>query len=267
MKAAPLALLLAASALALPARWLHNPRERTASAIEEWQRRDYAAADRQLDEALALAGENPRSLFNAGTGRLGAGTPGAALPLLTRAAAAAASDTSARGLRPETHYNLGNAYLAAGDPAAAVESYRTALRLQAGHGAAKHNLELALRQLEKQQQEQQQQQPQGGGAGEGQGAGGGQADDRTGGGGGQGEQPQPQPPPQPSPDQSQQGQSREGQAGRSPRLPGFDPQQDMSADQAASLLEAVENLEREQRRAQAEQQRAARARAAADKDW
>ena len=51
------------------------------------------------------------------------------------------------------------------------------------------------------------------------------------------------------------------------RLPNFDPQEDMSAEQAANLLEAVENLEREQRRAQAEEERRQRARTATEKDW
>jgi Ca-activated chloride channel family protein len=267
MKALPLAALLAATAVSLPDRWLHNPRERTAEAIEEWRRKDFAAADRHLEQALELGEETPRGLFNAGTGRLGAGTPGAALPLLGRAAEAAKSDPAAAGLRPEALYNLGNAYLAAGDPSQAAESYRAALRLRPDHQEAKHNLELALRdqrkneqQQNQQQQQQQQQQDQGRGG--------------TGGGGGdQQQQPDggsteaPQPPPQPQPPQPQNGQPQQGQGQRSPRLPGFNPQRDMSAEQAASLLEAVENLEREQRRARAEQQRRERARAATEKDW
>jgi Ca-activated chloride channel family protein len=259
-------MLVAASALSLPAGWLHNPRERTASAIGHWQRRDFATADRELEQALELAGENPSSLFNAGTGRLGAGTPGAALPLLGRAAAEAARDPSAVALRPEALYNLGNAHLAAGDPAAAAESYRDALRLRPDHAAAKHNLELALRQQQKQQQEQQQPQQQGGGQGNRRGGSGGQPKDDPAGdqAGGRRDQQQPAPEPRPTPGGKEGGQ---GQAGRSPRLPGFDPQKDMSAEQAASLLEAVENLEREQRRAQAEEQRKVRARRASDEDW
>lgn len=261
MKVAPVVLLLAASALSLPERWLHNPRERTASAIEHWQHRDFASADRELDSALELAGENPHSLFNAGTGRLGAGTPGAAMPLLGRAAKAAEGDASARALRPEALYNLGNAHLAAGDPVAAAESYRSALRLRPDHAAAKHNLELALRQQQQREQDQQPQQGQGGE--EAQRGGNSQPQEGKGGDSGdqgaqQGAQPQPQPTPQPN---------QSPQAARSPRLPGFDPQKDMSADQAAALLEAVENLEREQRRARAEQQRSARRRQASDEDW
>jgi Ca-activated chloride channel homolog len=256
VKGAPLVLLAAATALSVPLQWLHNPRERTAKAIEEWQRRDYAAADRDLEQALEL-GDNPRALFNAGTGKLGAGTPGAALPLLTRATTAPANDPAARALRPDALYNLGNAYLASGYAAAAAESYRAALRLRPDHGPSKHNLELALRELDKQPPPQQQQ-PQGGG-GEGE-----QGRNRqTRQGGDEGEQKQPQ---QPQP-QPQAGENQQGQGQRSARLPNFNPQRDMSAEQAAFLLEAVENLEREQRRAQAAEQRRQRARTASEKDW
>lgn len=266
MKLAPVALLLAATALAVPERWMHNPRERTGTAIEEWKRKDYAAADHHLEEALELAGETPRALYNAGTGRLGAGAPGAALPLLSRAAEAAKKDPGAQALRPESLYNLGNAHLGAGDAAHAADSYRAALRIRPDHTAAKHNLELALRELDKERQRQlhneqpsqgqdQQQQQQGGG-----GQGGAKGAHQQGGGGG-GEQEDPSAQPQP------QGPSQGREQRRSPRLPDFDPQKDMSADQAASLLEAVENLEREQRRAQAEQARRERARTATEKDW
>ncbi len=264
MKTLPLTVLLAATALSLPDHWLHNPRERTDKGVEEWQRKEFAAADRHLEQALELGGETPRGLFNAGTGRLGAGAPGAALPLLTRAAEAAAKDPLAQALQPEVLYNLGNAYLAAGDASNAVESYQAALRLQPNHQAAKHNLELALEEQRKNEQEQQQQNDQQ----QQQNQGGDQQQPQEG-GGSQGQQPpQPQPQaPQPQGGQPQGGQPQQGQAQRSPRLPGFNPQKDMSAEQAASLLEAVENLEREQRRARAEQQRRDRARTATEKDW
>jgi Ca-activated chloride channel homolog len=179
------------------------------------------------------------------------------LPLLGKAAAAPAGDPEVEALRPEALYNLGNAHLAAGDAAQAAERYRATLRLRPDHAPAKHNLELALRELQKQQQ--QQQQPQGGQGQQRQdprgGQGRGEGDERS--------QGQPGPPDarQSPPPQEQ------GQGPRSPRLPSFKPQHDMSADQAAALLEAVENLEREQRRARAEQQRRERARTATEKDW
>jgi tetratricopeptide (TPR) repeat protein len=255
VKTAPLFVLAAATALSVPLPWLHNPRERTAKAIDEWQQRDYRAADRHLEQALELGGENPRALFNAGTGKLGSGAPGAALQPLARAAAG--KDAEAKALRPDALYNLGNAYLAAGYAAAAAESYRAALRLRPDHRPTKHNLELALRALEKQPPPQPQQQPQGGGKGGGKSGGGQQPPQQSGGDNGQ----QPQQP------QPQSGANQPGQGQRSAQLPGFNPQRDMSAQQAAFLLEAVENLEREQRRAQAAEQRRQRARTATEKDW
>ncbi len=265
MKTLPLVALLAATGVglpALPARWLHNPRERTAAAIEAWKRHDYQAADRDLEQALESGDQGAPTLFNAGTGRLGAGTPGAALPLLTRAADAAATDPAATSLRPEALYNLGNAYLATGDAAKAAESYRAALRLRPGHRAAKHNLELALRQLEHQRQQspQQPKQSQQGNGDEQGGGGEGRPQDQEHGSGAQPSPPQGAQPPA-------SGLPQQGQMGRSPRLPRFNPQKDMSADQAAALLEAVENLEREQRREQAERERVERARSSTEEDW
>jgi len=259
VRGVPLLVLAAASALSLPAQWLHNPRERTARAIDEWQRRDYAAADRNLEQALELEGETPRALFNAGTGKLGAGTPGAAVQPLARAATAAAKDPAARSLQPDALYNLGNTYLAAGYAAAAAESYRAALRLRPEHRPTKHNLELALRELDKQPPPQQQQQQQSGGGGDQEKSGRRDRQPKPG-EGDQGEQQPQQNQPQPTTQQPGQGQ-------RSQRLPNFNPQRDMSAEQAAFLLEAVENLEREQRRAQAAEQRRRRAQTATEKDW
>jgi len=256
VRGAPLLVLAAATALSLPLQWLHNPRERTAKAIDEWQQRDFKAADRDLEQALELGGENPRALFNAGTGRLGAGTPGAALPFLARAAEAT-KDPAAQALRPDALYNLGNAYLTSGYAAAAAESYRAALRLAPDHRPAKHNLELALRELDKKPPPQQQQ-PQGGEGSQGQ-QGGGRQQPKQGGDEGE-KEPQPQPQPQP-------GAQQQGQGQHSSRLPTFQPQRDMSAEQAAFLLEAVENLEREQRRAQAAEQRRQHARTSTEKDW
>jgi Ca-activated chloride channel family protein len=182
--------------------------------------------------------------------------PSAQLAFL-RAQRDAASDPATRALLPDALYNLGNAYLASGYAEAAAESYRAALRLRPDHQPAKHNLELALRELDKKPPPQQQQ-PQGGG---GQGEQGRSQQQNQGGDEGQQKQPQPQQP-QPQPGEQQQGQGQ-----RSARLPNFQPQRDMSAEQAAFLLEAVENLEREQRRAQAAEQRRQRARTASEKDW
>jgi tetratricopeptide (TPR) repeat protein len=267
--AGAMALLLAASAVAVPERWLHNPRERTQHAVAAWRRGDFAAAQQSLQQALELGGEDSRLEYNAGSGHLAAGAPGAAMPLLQRAAERPLGVSAAdwQSLRPDAFYNLGNAQLAAGEVEAAIEAYRSCLRIAPDHQPAKHNLELALRQLPERPSPPQagaggegggpappDQRGEGGGEGE---AGDGQRQPGSDGEGGEGDQ-QEEPPP---------GGGERGQRGRSPRLPDFDPQQDMSAEQAAALLEAVENLEREQRRAQAEELRMRRARQSGDRDW
>ena len=185
------------------------------------------------------------------------------MPLLEQAAATDGE------LRADALYNLGNARLTADDLPGAIASYEASLRHDPGHRAAKHNLELALRQLEQEQQQQQQEPSEGGGEGGG--------EPQPGDEGGEDPQ-QGEPEEQPEGEEQEQGQpggapqqppspGGQRQGGRSPRLPQFDPQEDMSADQAANLLEAVENLEREQRRAQADAERQARARTTVEKDW
>ncbi len=55
--------------------------------------------------------------------------------------------------RPSALYNLGNALIRQEQPGPAAEAYKQALRLDPADEDAKHNLELALQQLEQQQQE------------------------------------------------------------------------------------------------------------------
>ncbi len=65
---------------------------------------------------------------------------------------------AAEGADPEWRagalYNLGNALVRQQQPGPAAEAYKQALRLDPGDVDAKHNLELALRQLEQQEQQQ-----------------------------------------------------------------------------------------------------------------
>ena len=65
---------------------------------------------------------------------------------------------AAEGADPEWQagalYNLGNALIRQQQPGPAAEAYKQALRLDPGDQDAKHNLELALQQLEQQQQQQ-----------------------------------------------------------------------------------------------------------------
>jgi tetratricopeptide (TPR) repeat protein len=277
-------------------RWLYNPRERTAAAIQGVARGDSKAAVAAADTALRLAPDAPLARYNAGSARLatgrraGSGPPAAgaktavdpalareAVPLLAGAVKAAGPELAA-----DASYNLGNARLAAGDFAGAAEAYKQTLRVAPGSGDAKFNLELALREEQRQRQNPRQALgPRGGGGRP-------RPGDRrqTAGQGGSGEvgaipqpgQPGRQPEQQaPSPQQGQrQGQNGLAQraqglngqpsplSGRQP-LAGYQDQPEMSASEAAAVLEAVENLERQHRRQVAARQ--ARQRAASREDW
>ena len=65
--------------------------------------------------------------------------------------------TADAALATQAWYNLGNAYFDAEQWPTAIEAYQEALRLQPDDADAKHNLELALQQLEEQQQQQRRQ--------------------------------------------------------------------------------------------------------------
>ena len=145
MRSGPWVVLLAATALALPARWLHNPRERTDRAIDEWGRRDYAAADRHLEQALELDGDTPRALFNS--------APAGSAPDSGRRAAASLARShgggggpQAQALRPEANHLATPTSPPATPP-------RPPTTIEAARGCArpppaKHNLELARRSAE-----------------------------------------------------------------------------------------------------------------------
>lgn len=239
-----------------------NPRERTARALAAWEKGRPEEAVAPLDSALRLRPGDPLVEFNAGTAHLGAQQPDAA-HLLEQAAKHAPPELAADAL-----YNLGNARLSAKNAQGAIDAYKGALRAQPDLGNAKRNLELAVRLLEEQQQQQkqqqQQQQQQDGENDPSQ-----QDQQKQPGDKGQGEPAERKPngpQDQQQQDPSQQGEPRqgEGQPRESP-LPQFQEQQDMTAEQAAAILQAVENLERQQRRDQA--RAVARAKTSVEKDW
>jgi len=241
-------------------RWLYNPRERTERSIQEYQRGKARAAVDPADTAARLAPNDPEVQYDAGTVHLGAGDSRKAVSLLEKAAKGAE-----RGLSPAAHYNLGNARLAAGDADGAVEAFKEALREQPQSQDAKHNLELALREAQKRKmwgqgsppgsrgQQKQNQQP---------------ANQQGQGNPRQKQQPQgsqsPDSQPKAQPQQGQ-GEPQKPGEGQDDRLPQFRNQPDMNAREAASVLSAVENLERQQRRDQAAKR--ARQHAARGKDW
>ena len=242
-----------------------NARERTARALAAWQKGRPEETVAPLDSALRLRPGDPLVEYNAGTAHLAASQPDAA-QLLEQAAKHAPPELAADAL-----YNLGNARLATKDARGAIEAYKSSLRARADQAGAKRNLELALRLLEEQQRQQEEQQkkdsqekqkqedgedpsPQQGGGKEPQ--------DRQG-----PAQPDPkqQTPPQPGEGQPQAGQPPQAQPPQNRPLPQFQEQQDMTAEQAAAILQAVENLERQQRRDQA--RALARAKTSVEKDW
>lgn len=253
-------------------RWLYNPRERTARGLGLLEAEDPAAALGSLETAGRIAPNDPRVLFNLGTGRLLA-DHGDAVGALERAldletgreepVPGPPGDGLPEELRQRAFYNLGNARLADHDPAGAVAAYEETLRLDPSDRDAKFNLELALRRLEEQRLRLRSPREAPGG-------------DRPG-----EEQPSDEgggTEPEPRPDEDDEGgrdpgedgpeadtRTREGAPfGRRP-LAGFEEQADLTAAQAATLLEAVEHVERRLR--QQEAVRAAKRASASEEDW
>jgi Ca-activated chloride channel family protein len=262
--------LLLVGGLALPAlpwqphlpswleRWMYNPRERTERSIRSYRQGKAKEAVEPADTAERLSPNDPTVQYDAGTVHLGAGDARKAVSLLEKAAKRAAPE-----LAPAAHYNLGNARLAAGDAQGAVEAFKQALREQPKNLDTKHNLELALREVQKQKS---------GGQGSPSGSRGQQQSQGPASRQGQNPQQDQRKPGEPSPDSQQKQPQQQGEGppqkpgeGGDDRLPQFRNQPDMSAREAASVLAAVENLERQQRRDQAAKR--ARQRAAKGKDW
>jgi tetratricopeptide (TPR) repeat protein len=250
-------------------RWLYNPRERTTHAVKALGKGDAKEARSAADTALRLAPQEPLARYNDGTAHLLAGDHRGAAPLLERAAQELSrSARSSSPLAPAAAwYNLGNARLANSDAAGAVEAYKQALRRAPHEINLKHNLEIALR--EREQERLRAKSPQEGNRGDRQG--GKESSDKSGAENpadrpnrsdnadpGEG-QKKPQDQPQAPGEQPQ----KAGPDGRP--LPQFRDQPEMNAQEAAALLQSVENLERNQRRRQAAQR--SKQRAAKGKDW
>jgi tetratricopeptide (TPR) repeat protein len=252
---------------ALPAafeRWLWNPREETNSAIADSQRQDKPSRERavrEADTAVRLAPGDPLVQYDAGTVHLTAGDARGAAKLLDQAAQGLKK--TAPDLAGAASYNQGNAHLADGDLERAIAAYKQALHANPADASAKWNLELALRQR---QDKMQMKAPMGSKGG----SGGGSSPSPSAGEEQQGKQNGGAPDPGKSRQQAGGNERPGGQGQPQPRpgdrpLPQFKNQPDMSAAEAAALLESVENLERQQRRAQAAQR--AERRSVKVKDW
>lgn len=241
-------------------RWLYNPRERTALAIERLEAGDAEGALEAFETAGRIAPDDPRVLYDLGAGRLLA-DHGDAVGALEAALGLEGGGGLPAELRQPAWFNLGNARLAAGDNAGAVAAYEDALRLDPADAAAKFNLELALRRLEEERLRllPPREAPGGRRSGEE------EPGEESGGAG------EPEREPEPGPQEVEQSgpqagtEPSEGASFGQRPLAGFEEQADLTAAQAAALLEAVQHLERRQR--QVEARRAAREAAAEEEDW
>lgn len=179
--------------------------------------------DQALDNYTSSQLEDPdlaEPYYNAGNAYHRKGDLDSAVPQLQQSLRTAEDE-----LAEQSFYNLGNTYFKAEDWPAAITAYEQALRLNPNDMDAKHNLELALQQLQQQQQQQQQ------GGQQGQ-----QQQDQN---GQQGQQQQPQQ----QGNQQDQGQgdldnqndSEGGQADQQEQ----DPPRGLSPEEAEQLLDAL----------------------------
>jgi tetratricopeptide (TPR) repeat protein len=129
--------------------------EKSAEALEHYQREEYDSALRLYRDALVNRPDAPELHFNVGDALFKSGDYESALREFERALSIEGDKA-----RAQAHYNMGNAHFQQQQFEQAVESYRQALELEARDEDAKVNLELALEQLQQQQDQQQQQQDQ-----------------------------------------------------------------------------------------------------------
>jgi Ca-activated chloride channel family protein len=166
----------------------------------------YAEALDHYRAAEADRGSTPRLEFDKGTAlyKLGeqATDPAEKQKLMEQAEQAfeRAADTDDPRMKSNAYHNLGNTHYQRQRWDDAIDKFRRALRADPQNDAARHNLEMALRQKPKNDQQQQQQQQQQGQQGQQ---------------GQQQQQPQGQQPPQQG-QQGQQGQQPDQQQGQQP---------------------------------------------------
>lgn len=113
----------------------------------------FDAATELYDEAQTRAPESPEVAYNLGNALCRQGRFAEAAPHLRRAA-----ESKDPVLRERSLYNLGNVLHGARDLQGAAQAYRRALALDPGDRDAKINLEKVLRELEEQRQQAQNQQ-------------------------------------------------------------------------------------------------------------
>jgi tetratricopeptide (TPR) repeat protein len=142
-----------------------NSHAATARGVKQFAEKKYADAQKSFATAASIAA-TPARAFDLGTSQIAAGNREAGSSTIARALA----DPS---LRADSLFNRGNSALTANAFDYAIRDYTDALRIRPTDGAAKRNLEIALRRKQAMQKQQ--------------GGGGGSQQDRG---------PQPQPSPQ-----------------------------------------------------------------------
>jgi Ca-activated chloride channel family protein len=205
----------------------------------------YADAVTAYQAALQAGDDSPELRYNLGTALVQLGRYEEAEPHLR-----AALDAVEPDLRQRTLYNLGNRFLDAArasmNPAeqgpmlrTAIESYQRALRLRPEDVSAKWNLEMALREEERQQQAQ-------------------PSDDQS----GEGEPEQQEQPPQSG--GSSQGADQSQDESQESQTPDASDRSPLTRDQADRILSAIEQDERDLTRRNL---RRGQRRTAVRKDW
>lgn len=223
----------AASSPSWAERLTYNARERTGRGLRALETGDPASALGPFEAAARLLPGDDRTVYNRETSRLLAGVA----PRLEALEEVARSAPGS--LAVHAWFNLGNAQLAAGELREAIRAYREALLRDSDYLPAKHNLEVALRKLEAQQREEPGSSPP--------------------------PAPDSEPQPAPAPEAGQPEESKPEDRGPARSAGSFQPQPDLNAEQAASLLAATEQLERKARKEA--QARESRKRPSGVRDW
>jgi Ca-activated chloride channel family protein len=134
---------------------LLRPRRFTEQGRQELLRGNHPAALNAFEQAARTRPDDPALKFNLADGLYKNGKHEEAGALYRALSGDAASPLSA-----DARYNLGNSLYQKQDFPGAVAAYKDSLRARPGDADTTHNLEMALRALQKQQQEQKQQQQQ-----------------------------------------------------------------------------------------------------------
>ncbi len=117
--------------------------------IDAYRHKRFDESVKQFTEALIERPNTPELKFNRGTALSAFGQKDEAVSELDGAAA----EFKSKEHSAAAHFNAGNAYFSANDFRGAVDEYRRAVKLDQKSTDIRHNLELALRKLDKQKKD------------------------------------------------------------------------------------------------------------------